>query len=450
MSEISTPITAELEPTPSLEGLFAELLEQEPKPISNFVPTNAKEQREIFINGDARKPDNDYGKLQAIDFESKKAKITELLEQIVAHPDVKDKFRTVYEQFGQNYLDKTEYMSIVNEYNQSEDGDAKLALGNKLMKKNVELFGEPDKRTYDSILSEKIESVKAMELSEQDAQIRTELLELIGERGSEKVERFKPSDETVKWVGEVVDALFGTLIEHVPNQENFSDVEIKAIFDEIIKEEFGESAEGWVVDIEKAQGINVKASEKRIVIPEGKELDLKNMKGRVVHELGTHFLRSLMGEQTDLLPFKLGLSEYYDSEEGLGVVTEQALDGKYDESGLGHYLTAGLAYFDQKDFRDIYEIKWRLELLENAKLTADEKGIASAKDTAYTNTMRIMRGTDDLPWFKDLSYYNGAAEVWQHMENIRGDEVELMLVLLGKGNAANPAHRRIMLETATV
>ena len=61
-----------------------------------------------------------------------------------------------------------------------------------------------------------------------------------------------------------------------------------------------------------------------------------------------------------------------------------------------------------------------------------------------------MRGTDELPWFKDLSYYNGAAEVWKHLESIRGDDTEFMLVLLGKANAGNKDHRRILLETATV
>ena len=65
-----------------------------------------------------------------------------------------------------------------------------------------------------------------------------------------------------------------------------------------------------------------------------------------------------------------------------------------------------------------------------------------------TYTLKF-RGTDDLPWFKDLAYYNGAVGVWRHLEAIRGDDTKSMFVLLGKANPADAAHERITYETAT-
>ena len=46
---------------------------------------------------------------------------------------------------------------------------------------------------------------------------------------------------------------------------------------------------------------------------------------------------------------------------------EHALEGEYQEAGIDHYITAGLAYFDNKDFKGAYDVKWRLKLLESLK-----------------------------------------------------------------------------------
>ena len=77
----------------------------------------------------------------------------------------------------------------------------------------------------------------------------------------------------------------------------------------------------------------------------------KKVENLAVHEIGVHMLRSIAVGETDMLPLISGLSDYYDTEEGLGVVMEQALSGKFAERGVDHYITAGLAHYDEKDFR---------------------------------------------------------------------------------------------------
>ena len=118
---------------------------------------------------------------------------------------------------------------------------------------------------------------------------------------------------------------------------------------------------------------------------------------------------------------------------------EQARKGVFREAGVDHYITAGLAYFGQKDFRDTYEVKWRLGLLEklsdNQEVTEADR--SKAQNTAYGGTMRMFRGTDELPWFKDLAYYNGAVMTWRHLEE------------LGKNDPSSKAHERIVYETSS-
>ena len=452
MSEIHTPVASELATDTSIEVLFEQLLELEPKPIANFVPTNAAEQRSLFLSGEIRNPNHEYAKLSNIDFEANRRSIQKIGDELVAHPDIPEKYEGIdgpYGQFVQNYVNKTAFMETSNRFNTAETPEEKDAARADFMKTNIELFGEPDQATYRSLLSEKLAKITTKELSASGSAIRQELLDLVGNIDTSLSERFRPSAETMEWTKTVVESLYGSLLQHVPDQEKFIDQDIKSIFEDILADEFGDSAKGWEVIIDDAQSINVKSAEKKLVIPHGREVNLKTMRGLVVHEIGVHFMRSVMGEQTDLLPFKLGLSQYYDTEEGTGSVVEQALEGEYVEAGADHYITAGLAYYDKKDFRDVYEIKWRLALLSGTKGDPSDEAIAKAQAAAYGSTMRIMRGTDELPWFKDLSYYNGSAEVWKHLESIVGDDLEFTFVLLGKGNPANTAHKRIMLETAT-
>ena len=458
MSEISTTSTPEIKKNPSVKELFNQLLELEPKPIASFVLTNASEQKTLFLSGEIRNPNHVYGKLDVIDFADNSKKITKIGDELISHPEVPSKYAEAYSQFVQNYLNKTRFMELAYDFKHADSPEEVSAIKIEFMQRNIESFGEPDELTYRSLLGEKIAKIKGKDLSERGSSIREDLLALVGDTELESDERFRPSQETIEWIKDVAESLYGNLLEHVPDQESFSDQDIKVIFEEILITEFGEVlkdeengiTEGWEVAIEDAQSINVKAAEKKLVIPVGREVDFKTMRGLVVHEIGVHFLRSVMGEQTDLLPFKLGLSEYYDTEEGLGAVMEQALVGEYREAGADHYITAGLAYFGKKDFRDTFEVKWRLALLSSMKGNPTPEDIEKAQVAAYGATMRIERGTDELPWFKDLSYYNGSAEVWKHLESIQGDDIEFTLSLLGKGNSASPAHRRIMLETATV
>ena len=162
-------------------------------------------------------------------------------------------------------------------------------------------------------------------------------------------------------------------------------------------------------------------------------------------------LRSINGGETDVRPLKSGLSDYYDTEEGLGVVMEQALSGKFTERGVDHYITAGLAHFDNKDFREAFEIKWRLSLLSSVDDDGGVSGeqIAKAKKAAFTQTLRSFRGANDLPLFKNLSYYNGSVEVWKYLESIKGDDLLLSLLLAGKVNTSAD-HRRVILESRSV
>lgn len=435
------------------ETQFTQLLALEPKLITNFVPSDGQAQKDAFLKHEITNPDHEYGKLNAIDFDEQLEEINRIGNFILKDPTIDDTYTSAYKDFITNYTKKTELMARAFQYKHAADESEKEAAREKYMTLNRELYGEPDEVTYRSLLVEKLNKINAKELSGKAQELRDELFVMSDFAPGQEIEpRFKPSEETVVWMHDVVNELYGGMLSHVPDQESFSPEELKVLFETILVAEFGEVASEWVVDIEKAQSITVKAPEKRIVIPEDRGvLTHERVRKLIVHEIGVHVLRSIMGEASDLDPLRTGLSNYYDSEEGLGMVMEQSLDGKHSEAGVDHYITAGLAAIDGQNFRGTFENKWRINALsklkDNEELT-DEK-IKEARENSYKAVMRIFRGTDDLPWFKDLAYYNGSSDMWRHLEEIRGDDIKFMFVLLGKADPANITHQRIMLETKT-
>ena len=450
-----------IENQPSVEDLHGQLTDLSPKIVTMFTPSNRSEEEERFLSGEIRNPQFVYDKLNSADFDEALEKIRELGDKILNHPDLTSVGKKVYEGFIKKYYEQTELLRYAQDYHSASSEEDKQKIAEAYKGLNIETYGEPDEDTYRSLLGGKLNAIHSKKLTGKADELRKELFGMVNFKpGMDIPERFRPSDETVEWMHSVAESLYGGMLSHITNeQEEFDPYELQKIFTDIIEEEFNNDskgyagvAEGWTVSVEKATSINVKSSEKRIVIPDNDMMrSRKKVENLVVHEIGVHMLRSITGGETDILPLKSGLSDYYDTEEGLGVVMEQAFRGKFAERGVDHYITAGLAHFDNKDFREAFEIKWRLSLLgsvDDGSEVSDEQ-IVKAKKTAFTQTLRSFRGTNDMPLFKDLSYYNGSVEVWRYLESIKGDDLLLSLLLAGKVNISAD-HRRVILESRSV
>ena len=458
-----TPLDAikTIENQSSVEDLYSQLTDLSPKIVTMFTPSNRSEEEEGFLSGEVRDPQFYYEKLNSADFDEAAEKIQEIGNKILNHPSLPPSHRGTYEEFIADYSKKTTLLNYAQQYNNAKSEEEKKAAAEKYRYLNIESYGEPDEDTYRSLLGGKLNAIHSEKLTGKADELRKELFGIVNFKpGMDIPERFRPSNETVEWMHSVAESLYGGMLSHIPNkQEEFDPYELQKIFTDIIEEEFNNdskgyagAAEGWTVSVEKATSVNVKSSEKRIVIPDnGMMRSRKKVENLIVHEIGIHMLRSITGGETDMLPLRSGLSDYYDAEEGLGVVMEQALSGKFAERGVDHYITAGLAYFDNKDFRDAFEVKWRLSLLDSVEDGGEinDEQIAKAKKTAFTQTLRSFRGTNDMPLFKDLSYYNGSVEVWRCLESIKGDDFLLSLLLAGKVNTSKK-HRDVILESKSM
>jgi len=93
---------------------------------------------------------------------------------------------------------------------------------------------------YRSLLSEKVAKIDAKDLDGRALEVKGELMDLLGDIDTDGTEeRFRPSDETMEWMHGVVESLYGTMLDHVPeDHETFNAEEAKEIFDAILREEF--------------------------------------------------------------------------------------------------------------------------------------------------------------------------------------------------------------------
>lgn len=440
----------------SVDALFADILKHEPKPIASFVPADAAEQREAFLSGEQEEPTHHYNRLAEIDFAAKDEIFARLAAEIAKHTAIPDRYKPIYGEFIDRYRRVNQLMQVATLYSDPEtDKGAKAHLAEEYARLNEALYGGVDHETHAGLVTEKMTKIKAAAFDDEVAiGLRQELMDLLpADLVESESTAFRPSPETVAAMQHMVQELYGELLKHVPDEErSYGPYEVAWIFQQIIDQEFGEVAAGWRVEVTKAKSINVIAGEKLIRVPDDRApVTGMKLKGLIAHELGVHFLRAVRGSETDLLPMQVGFPDYYDQEEGLGKVMEQAVEGRFETSGIPYYIIAG--FMDRGDsFRDVFEKVWRMNVLEAAAdgTEINEALVAKKRTAAYNSVMRIARGTDALPWMKDLAYYNGAVDMWRYFEKHAGDELMLNVALIGKIDPTNLEHVRLAMSTNIV
>lgn len=423
-----------------------------PDIIGALVPSDAAEQKSAFLSGAIRNPKHDYVKLNRDHSLILQEIVSEGERAIGELGDTSKKFEPAYAECIESYVETEELMWLMRLYNEATDPDKKAELRKQIEYLNIETYGEPDSENHQHILASYRDKIDAAAdtFSDNKSQIYQELLgglpslESAVDPGS-----YEPKPETVAWMQQIVENLYGNMTAHVEDDRTYNPYELQALFTTIIRTEFGdEVADVWRVDVEEANSITVKATECRIVIPVNrKEATSEQAKDLVVHEIGVHMLRAVCGYDTDVPLLATGLAHYIDSEEGLAVAMEQARKGKFVEAGHGLYLVASLAHLEGLDFRGVFEVMWRILYLVSPNESDAE--INRFKDVAYNLCMRVFRGTDDLPWFKDLQYYTGARSVWKVLDGISGDTTQVSLMLMGKTNITDSDQRQVVLESSS-
>ena len=426
--------------------------ESEPKIISTFTPENANEAKSEFLENDnLSHPNNEYEKLNSSEIENLYQNISNAILVVENDNSLGEIEREMYNTQLETRIKTVKMLEAAYDFRKAESLTDRQKAQEEFMKNNIEVYGEPDFETFHSLLSDKIVKIDALKLDEKGEKIRLEFYELIekDENLSQDIKRFKPSDEVFHNFGEIIKDLYSKRLELIPKKDDdrYSADEIFDVFENILKDFEKDGFSKFDIEWKDSGAIAVSAKDKKIFIPENRNpVSKKELEGLVVHEIGTHYMRAQMGEAYNNQALRTGLDGYMNTEEGIARAMEMAVKGDYQEAGVQHYLTAGFAYFNNMNFRKAFEANWRMGILDG-KNNFSEENIDKKRQIAYRNTQRIFRGTDELPWFKDLSYFNGGQEIWKYIEeNIDSPTFIDDFLLGGKNNIHNLDQQRQIYE----
>ncbi|OGC44304.1 hypothetical protein A2400_01080 [candidate division WS6 bacterium RIFOXYB1_FULL_33_14] len=182
--------------------------------------------------------------------------------------------------------------------------------------------------------------------------------------------------------------------------------EIVEVFNTVFEEL---NLDGW--SVAKSQniaknGVKVGIKRKQILVDGGIERSKFKLKKTLVHEVGTHVLRSVNGAKSGFEALsKANLPEYLDIEEGLATWNESNMDlltlGWLKEKAA---LTWGIYIGEKLTFRQLY----------NSML-----GVLPPK-SAFSVTYRVKRGLGDTSYpgiyCKDIVYFRGFRKVKKQLE----------------------------------
>ena len=426
--------------------------ESEPKIISTFTPENANEAKSEFLENDnLSQPNNKYEKLNSSEIKNLYQNISNAILVVENDNSLGEIEREMYNSQLETRIKTVKMLEAACDFRKAESLADKQKAQEEFMKNNIEVYGEPDFEIFHSLLSDKITKIDTLKLDDKGEKIRLEFYELIkkDEILNQNIERFKPSDEVFHNFGEIIKDLYSKQLELIPKKDDdrYLADEIFEVFENILKGFEKDGFSKFNVEWKDSGAIAVSAKDKKIFIPKNrKPVSKKELEGLVVHEIGTHYMRAQMGEAYNNQALRTGLDGYMNTEEGIARAMEMAVKGDHQEAGAQHYLTAGFAYFNNMNFRKAFEANWRMGILDG-KNNFSEENIDKKRQIAYINTQRIFRGTDELPWFKDLSYFNGGQEIWKYIEeNIDSPTLIDDFLLGGKNNIHNLDQQRQIYE----
>ncbi len=150
-----------------------------------------------------------------------------------------------------------------------------------------------------------------------------------------------------------------------------------------------------------------------------KRLTSARVRGLIAHEIGTHVIRKINGENSALKLLSVGLHHYEQGEEGLATYREQQAQSLQGYSGLEAYFAIGLALgadgAPPRNFSEIHAI------LTDYFIILENTTIERAKELAWNRCVRIFRGTSGMVpgvvFTKDLMYRHGNIRHWELIKN---------------------------------
>ena len=167
------------------------------------------------------------------------------------------------------------------------------------------------------------------------------------------------------------------------------------------------------------QTIYLPSTEQLLNRSKRKRLTASRIRGLIAHEIGTHVVRKMNGENSRLKLLGSGLYQYEQGEEGLATYREQSAMSLHGYAGLEAYLAIGLAKgFDGGGLKNFAQVH---AILTDYYQVMEKTTDTHAKELAWNRCVRIFRGTSGtipgVVFSKDIIYRHGNIRHWEAVQN---------------------------------
>jgi len=311
-------------------------------------------------------------------------------------------------------------------------GEDRDIWADRFTKASIELYGEPDPKEATRLLWSEYKSLDRLQdregISEQHltflrsvyAPMFANKTDAVADESSVKTER-----EAIHVYGEVVRARYKPLFDLIDTsgRSEFSVKDLQQLFAlalEWLKDNDDPDWSEWVVVESDRTTFSVDAANYKIKIASRREAATpQDARALIAHELLVHALRGKNGYKTGDKKLATGLEGYLEAEEGLGILTEEAINGELPGKAYDRYVDIALALGSvdgvQRSRKQLFQISFARQLIRaQVKGILNEDGLPSLRRKVWGHVDRIYRGGpgDDLGtrqaiFTKDVAYYIG-------------------------------------------
>lgn len=405
--------------------------------------TNPDAKGEFLTDSSMMLPHNEYGNLNYEKIQNNLEMLSQMQAQL-SSMDMSGKRRLLYNMIVEDNIRKNQFLYANCLVNQERERDGFADKSVELHREaNRKLYGVVDEAVFGAIIHRKLSQINVSALNAAEAREYDELLSVFEPVDRFELDCFIPEEAVFNKFSWLMRSFFENVLRHVPQEKRMYKVqEVCDITNEILAEEFAISDSGWHALVEPHRATAATSNEKKLILYPGKrsrgDYSRDDVLAIIAHELGVHAMRTMPFAECKIASFSMGLPDYETFEEGVAKAVEQAVVGKYELSGLLHYVSLGVAGILNKNFRETFEIQVKLERLTG--------GVSESQ--CFDSVQRAFRGTGILPNNKDLVYFNGSNIVWKYIEEHINDPAYLLeqLFLSGKMDATNKDHQWLVYE----
>ena len=165
-----------------------------PRVVEKFTPSNFEEAKaEFFEKPDLEKPNNFYEKLNQSEVDDLYEKLSLAAKTIFEDENLGEIERELFEIQIETRTKTAAMLQAAVDFREAKNPSEKSRAEFIFMKNNIEVFGEPEKSTFESLIGKKLAKIKIAEFDEAGEKLRAELFELLNEDYSKSAsERFQP------------------------------------------------------------------------------------------------------------------------------------------------------------------------------------------------------------------------------------------------------------------